>query len=244
MVPERQPLGAGKAFLVFAVYLVCQMVAGALAITVYGLVNGMDAMRSVEDLDPVLFLVAGAAGFVLGGPAILLVTRALQPGRSTAGKLAPLGLVKARPVQLAAAGGLGAVLALVLGYGVEVVFPPDRNVEGPLIQAASAPGWQRIIFVILTIVLAPLVEEFLFRGVLFRGMSRSWGKWPAAVAVTVLFGLLHIADIAGYWPALGVITLVGLVLLLVRIRTGSLWPAIAMHAVYNGVQVVGLYLTV
>jgi len=244
VVPERQPLGAAKAALVLVVYVLSQGVAGAIAVVAYGLLNGMDSLRGLDDMDPVLFLLAGAAGFVVGGPAILLATRALQPVRSMREAVVPLGWVKTRPGVLVRAAGLGVAIALLFGYAAEAIFPPGEVPQGPLIQAASAPGWQRIVFVVLAVLLAPLVEEFLFRGVLFTGMARSWGVWPAGIIVTVLFALLHLADIAGYWPALGVVALVGAAMLIVRIRTGSLWPAIAMHAGYNGVQVVVLYLQV
>ncbi len=243
VVPERRPLGAAKAMLVFIVYLLSQGVAGAVTVLMFGLTNGMESIQALEDLDPVLFLVAGVAGFVVGGPAVVLVTRALQPAPTMKEAFAPLGWVKVKPALMLKGAALGVGMALVFGYAVEAVFPPGDTPEGPLIQAASAPGWQRIVFVVLAVILAPVVEEFLFRGVMFTGMTRSWGKWPAAVVVTLLFGLLHIADIAGYWPALGVITLVGLVMLLLRIRTGSLVPSMAMHAAYNGVQVAALYLT-
>ncbi|HEX2054399.1 MAG TPA: CPBP family intramembrane glutamic endopeptidase [Actinomycetota bacterium] len=243
-VPEQKPVRAAKAILVLMVYGASQILAGIAVLMVYGATRGLDSVQTMGDIDPVLFLVAGAAGFVVGGPAVFWVTRALEPGHNTADELRPFGWVKARPAVIAASAAVGAVLALVLGYGVDIVFPPKDDVQGPLIEAASAPGWQRIVFVILAIVLAPVVEEFLFRGVLFTGMSRSWGKWPAAVIVTIMFGLLHLADIAGYWPALGVITMVGAAMLAARIRTGSLVPPIAMHAAYNAVQVIVLYLTV
>lgn len=229
--------------LVFLVYFLSQIVASVVAFGIFAAIEGTEALENPDVMDPVLFLVAGAAGLVVGGPAVVLVARALQPGRTRAEKLAPFGWVRAKPAAIGLAALAGAVLALVLGFGTELVFPPDKGVHGPLIEAASAPGWQRIVFVILAILLAPLVEEFLFRGVMFTGFSRSWGKWPAAIFVTVLFALLHIFDVAGYWPALGAIMLVGAAMLVARIKTNSLGPPIAMHATYNAVQVVALYLT-
>jgi membrane protease YdiL (CAAX protease family) len=98
------------------------------------------------------------------------------------------------------------------------------------------------VFILIAVVLAPFIEEFLFRGVMFTGMSRSWGPVKAGIVVTLLFGLLHVFDVAGYWPALGVVTLAGAAMLLMRLKTGSLLPAIALHLSYNLVQVLALYL--
>jgi membrane protease YdiL (CAAX protease family) len=242
-MPERKPLGAGKALLIFAAYLISQAVAGAVALVGFTVLTGRDVLASsdLSQMDPVLFLVAGAAGFVLGGPVVVALARALERGPTWREALAPLGLVKAPPKVIAGAALLGVAIALFLGFGLELIFPSPENVEGPLIQAAAEPGWQRILFVVLAVVLAPVFEEFLFRGVMYTGMARSWGKWPAGIVVTLMFGLLHFADIAGYWPALVMITLVGLALLIVRIKTRSLLPAMVTHATYNLVQVVVLY---
>ncbi|MEX0790849.1 MAG: CPBP family intramembrane glutamic endopeptidase [Actinomycetota bacterium] len=242
VMPERKPLGAAKAFMIFAAYLVSQAVAGAVALLAFTVLTGREILSSdINQMDPVLFLVAGAAGFVLGGPVVVVLARLLERGPTWGQALANLGLVRVPAAVMAKAALLGVAIALFLGFGLELIFPSPENAEGPLIQAASEPGWQRIIFVLLAIVLAPIFEEFLFRGVMYTGMARSWGKWPAGIIVTVMFGLLHIADIGGYWPALVMITLVGLSLLIVRIRTNSLLPAMVMHATYNLVQVVALY---
>ncbi|CAN5861144.1 hypothetical protein BH23ACT12_BH23ACT12_08170 [soil metagenome] len=241
-MPERKPLGAAKALIVFAAYLISQAVAGAVALLAFTVLTGREILSpDINQMDPVLFLVAGAAGFALGGPVVVALARAFERGPTLGKALANLGLVKVRAAVIAQAALLGVAIALLLGFGLETIFPSPENAQGPLIQAASEPGWQRIIFVLLAIVLAPVFEEFLFRGVMYTGMARSWGKWPAGIVVTAMFGLLHIADIAGYWPALVMITTVGLALLLVRIKTNSLLPAMAMHATYNLVQVVVLY---
>ncbi len=241
VVPERTPVKALKAILLFLVYGFTQFIAGLIVTVVYIVATGKDAAAASLVEDPVLLLIAGTAGFVVGGPVILALARAMEGGSTWKEALAPFGMVKSSPRAIAAGVGLGVAIAVVLGFGLEMVFPSPENAEGPLIQAAAAPGWQRILFVLLAVLLAPVFEEFLFRGVMYTGMLRSWGKWPAGIVVTLSFGLLHLADVGGYWPALFMITVVGLGLLLVRIKTKSLIPAIAMHAAYNLFQVLALY---
>jgi membrane protease YdiL (CAAX protease family) len=83
----------------------------------------------------------------------------------------------------------------------------------------------------LTCVVAPLCEEFLFRGFVFTALRNWRGVWPAAVITGVLFGGVH----AGSAPALDLVPLavLGFGLCLLYRATGSLYPCIAAHCVNN-----------
>ena len=90
-------------------------------------------------------------------------------------------------------------------------------------------------------VIAPIAEEFFFRGFLF-GVLRRWkirvggrdlGNWVAAVAVGILFGLAHTGSASAvYLVPLGFL---GFVLCIVRWKTGSLYPCMALHSINNSV---------
>ncbi len=90
----------------------------------------------------------------------------------------------------------------------------------------------------LTCVVAPICEEFLFRGYMFTAL-RSWrGTWPAAVVTGLLFGGVH----AGSAPALDLVPLAGLgfgLCLLYR-YTGSLYPCMAAHSLNNSIAFAAL----
>jgi membrane protease YdiL (CAAX protease family) len=80
-------------------------------------------------------------------------------------------------------------------------------------------------------VLAPIAEEFFFRGFLW-GVLRRWrGPWVAAVLTSLLFGMVH----AGSAPLEDLIPLAffGFVLSMIRWRTGSLYPGMALHSINN-----------
>jgi uncharacterized protein len=83
----------------------------------------------------------------------------------------------------------------------------------------------------LTCVVAPICEEFLFRGFIFTAL-RSWrGTWPAAIITGLLFGGIHY----GSAPLVDLVPLAGLgfgLCLLYR-YTGSLYPCIVAHSVNN-----------
>lgn len=80
-------------------------------------------------------------------------------------------------------------------------------------------------------VIAPIAEELYFRGFLFTVLRRWRGPWVAAVIVGVLFGLAHTGSASPQY--LVPLALLGFVLCLVRWRTGSLYPCIALHSLNN-----------
>jgi uncharacterized protein len=77
--------------------------------------------------------------------------------------------------------------------------------------------------------IAPIVEEFSFRGLGYAASASAWGVNAAIVVTSLAFGLAH-----GLVEALPVLAIFGLVLAVVRQRTASLYPAILLHAVFNG----------
>ena len=86
---------------------------------------------------------------------------------------------------------------------------------------------------ILVCVLAPLAEEFFFRGFFFTAL-RSWkGIWPAALVTGLIFGGIHAgsSNIAFLVP----LAFFGFALCLLYAKTGSLYPCIAIHAANNSV---------
>ena len=95
----------------------------------------------------------------------------------------------------------------------------------------------RALTVVSTIALAPLVEEPLFRGVLYGGYCRSFGPAWAMTLTTLLFSLGHIYPIIR--SPLSVVGVVGMALaaLWARLRSSAIGPAIALHAGYNAVVV-------
>src|SRR5271156_1769020 len=83
----------------------------------------------------------------------------------------------------------------------------------------------------LTCVVAPICEEFLFRGFIFTAL-RSWrGTWPAAIITGLVFGGVHV----GSAPVVDLVPLaaLGFGLCLLYRYTGSLYPCIAAHSLNN-----------
>lgn len=90
-------------------------------------------------------------------------------------------------------------------------------------QALSGPGL--LTSILIGAVVAPVLEEILFRGFLYQAWERRWGWIPAMVLTSTLFGLYHPV----FWAAFtGSIVLVCLFR-----RTGSLWSSIVAHSFFN-----------
>lgn len=85
----------------------------------------------------------------------------------------------------------------------------------------------------LVCVVAPLAEEFFFRGFFFRSLANWHGVWPAAVITGLVFGLVH----AGGSPVGFLVPLAffGFVLCVLYAVTRSLYPPIALHCVNNSI---------
>jgi membrane protease YdiL (CAAX protease family) len=104
------------------------------------------------------------------------------------------------------------------------------------------PGWFMELFnrlfesdfgiwggIVRVVVLAPVVEELIFRGVIFSGFTKNFRPVWAVILSALLFALFHLNP----WQ-LGPTFLLGLLLGFVRLRTGSLLAAIFTHALHNG----------
>lgn len=128
-----------------------------------------------------------------------------------------------RAIGATAAIGIGFLLSLVVWNAL--VHPPTEKV---LEQIGTG-----VFSAALTCVLAPICEEFLFRGFIFTALRNWRGTWPAAVITALLFGAVHV----GSAPALDLVPLAGLgfALCLLYRRTGSLYPCIVVHSVNNSV---------
>jgi len=81
---------------------------------------------------------------------------------------------------------------------------------------------------ILVCVVAPMAEEFFFRGFMFTALRGVLGLWPAALITGFVFGLIHFK-----LEFLAPLAVLGVALCLLYAKTGSLLPCIALHSLNN-----------
>jgi membrane protease YdiL (CAAX protease family) len=107
-------------------------------------------------------------------------------------------------------------------------FPLEDNLES-LFDSLS----HNVLGIISMALLAPLLEEVLFRGAIQGILMRHFGKpWPAIIVASLIFGIFH-------WNPIQVVyaTLLGMVLGWIYYRTGSLLSVIVGHVLNNSIAV-------
>jgi hypothetical protein len=97
------------------------------------------------------------------------------------------------------------------------------------LSLSDAGGWGLAFSLVSACLLAPLAEEILYRGVLFRSFWNRLGVFPAAVLSSAIFAVLHFYD--GY--GLASVGFFGFSCALLYASTGSLTTVIALHMLYN-----------
>ncbi len=140
---------------------------------------------------------------------------------------------------------VGKSLLYIIGYYIAVFIPliiliaiaTAIGVEPPSDQAeqtkkALLGGIWPAFF--LTCILAPIIEEILFRGMLFKALSRKYSIPMSVLLSTLIFTVVHLDPVA----AISVIPL-GAYLCFMYIRLGSIIPGMVLHASWNFLVLVG-----
>lgn len=148
-----------------------------------------------------------------------------------------------RELGIGAALGIGATFAL--GVLVALVLEPlfrtvvHHDVTPAEQVGSDIRGWEAAVFVLAVVVVAPVVEEFFFRGLFFRTLRDRYGFWIGALGSAVLFAMLHsgagsLASNLMLQIAIGVF---GVCLAALYEWRGTLGANVAAHAAFNLVTV-------
>lgn len=130
-----------------------------------------------------------------------------------------------------------AAMAIVIAFGL-ILSALDQSPDTDLPGLAYRNVFPALILVILTVVLAPLMEEIFFRGFAYQGFARRWGIVAGITASGILFGSAHFLNPGGLyvaWP----IMLIGALFAWGVYYSKSILPSIAAHFLFNGVQIAG-----
>jgi membrane protease YdiL (CAAX protease family) len=132
-------------------------------------------------------------------------------------------------------------------YGVALIlitiFGQKENDFQQMLKSSRAAVYLVAFFATFT---APLVEEVIYRGVLYSAFQRRLGQITAVILVTLLFAAVHVPQYSqNFNPDYGTIftlLIVSLILTLIRVRSKNLLPCIVLHTIFNGFQSVLLVL--
>ncbi len=148
-------------------------------------------------------------------------------------RTAAAGAVLGMALYAAAAGGLAFglqwIYERVLGHPVQA---PEQMPQG-LSDAGT------VVFVLLAVVLAPVVEEVFFRGILYRSIRDRYGVVAGLAGSSVVFGIVHFqpGPVADAVLLQSVMVFTGVGLALIYERAGNLLASIAAHAAFNAIGV-------
>ena len=124
-------------------------------------------------------------------------------------------------------------LFVLMFRGMVTLFGPTVHWPAPLTTATVSATQQPVLeaLVIVTgVILTPVVEELVFRGVIYQALRRTMPVSSATVISAVIFAAMHL-NIVLFIP----LTAMGIVLALVYERSNSLLPTILVHACNNGI---------
>lgn len=216
-------------FMVMAFIIVIMAIALALSQS-----NGAFTAESITDLLHsrlgLLVSVAGIIAYAAGTGLILAFVKA----RGRAGIAEYLGLKRIN-WKVALLVVLVTAACVALTTWISGILQVEEN-DSMMVDIYNTTVWPAL-FWILAVVLAPIFEESLFRGFLFEGFRKSSLGLIGTIILTSLVWMVFHIGYALY--SLAAIFCFGLVLGIVRYKTGSLWSTMLMHACYN---VVGMTL--
>jgi membrane protease YdiL (CAAX protease family) len=128
--------------------------------------------------------------------------------------------------------GVAMTSAISALQGQQFVNPQVHDMS----QGQQLTPLHLVMFLFGTAIVAPIVEELFFRGMLYPLLRRRLPAWLAIVANAAIFAALHFIPIL-----LPMLFVMGLLLTFVRARTHSIIPGILIHALNNAVFVLGVY---
>jgi uncharacterized protein len=120
-----------------------------------------------------------------------------------------------------------ALLAVLVWF-----FPISRGNDA-MFERLMSTGLASVVF---TCVLAPVLEEMLFRGIILRSFLQQYSRWVAILGSAVIFGLAHLNI---YQFVVGL--LLGTIAGWLYERARSLWPCILLHGAYNAAVTIAYF---
>ncbi|HSE18944.1 MAG TPA: type II CAAX endopeptidase family protein [Pyrinomonadaceae bacterium] len=128
---------------------------------------------------------------------------------------------------------LAGTLLFLLALAVTTLYGERKTDLDLLIQSSI---YTRLATAFVAVVSAPLVEELIYRGVLYRALEKAAGMGVAIAFVSLLFAGVHVFQYRNNLAVIAVITLLSFTLTISRAVTGKLLPAFIIHLVFNGIQ--------
>lgn len=139
------------------------------------------------------------------------------------------------PVVMSLVSVLAGTVLFLLALTVTSLYG-ERKTDLDLLIESSI--YTRLATAFVAVVSAPLVEEVIYRGLLYRALEKAAGMGVAIALVSLLFAGVHVFQYRNNIGVIIVITLLSFTLTVSRAITGKMLPAFIIHLVFNGIQAV------
>lgn len=221
--------GTSHAVLVFILYYL--IIAGSdVFISSLGSNFVSSLADNTEAFQVLIKLVGFLAGLFLSGLVIFYLFKQyfFEP-------LVEVGLVKSSIPWYLVALGVGITASILMKtIGYSDLMHMNEEKRNPYEGLNEAGLSLKILYVCAIGFCGPFIEEFIFRGVLYKGFSSSLGKVAGAIVVSGIFIVVHTTILQfGSWFIISILILVAVLLILFREFSGSLIPPILIHQSYN-----------
>jgi membrane protease YdiL (CAAX protease family) len=200
----------------------------ALAGAVIGLAGG-DVQTLEDNLPLTIGLTIAVDGVMIAAPvAIVAWMLRARPDPAAFGLRLPRWSAALRSTFMVYAGFWAAalVIALLAGAARDQDIARDIKTEDSTAVIGA--------LIVMTCIIAPLAEEFFFRGFLFRVLWERTNVAVGAVAAGAAFGIVH--KPGADWVGTAVLACFGVALCLLLWRTASLLPCIMLHSLHNSIS--------
>lgn len=181
----------------------------------------------------ILQVLASAAAF--GYLWFLSVARGAASFWSTLGWTPLITRFKSKRLLIGILSATGFILAVLVAYVSNLAgAPKDLPIEELMHSRAAL-----IALLATSVLVAPLIEETVFRGLLYPVIARRLGMLPGVVITGILFGMVHAQQLWPAWKQIGLICLVGVIFTWVRASRKTVWASYIMHLSYNTALLIG-----
>ena len=232
-----------------ATYFVLQVVIGtlfafAVSVTTAFSHGGQDLYHAIPATieQPVMQALLVMLSLGIAAPLTFWLARRKWPQLWSLGQPPGFGFALPRNPQFLAIAVAAGLAAPLLGALLTQWLAHGHTVTQDIQQlGGNIPPGLRLPLVLVVVSVGPLVEELLFRGVLLSALLQRWHAGWAVTISALAFALIHLPGLQYQWYALPGLALLALVLAWLRLRSGSIWPAVVAHGVNNLLAVLGWF---
>ena len=231
-LPEDIQVPWGLTDLVLFVFLALLLTIGVAVVAQFsGVLHASHLAQSVFDVAAQAFIDLALLGYL----ALQIRLRFDEPFWETIGwRTLDPGILPRWLVYLALV--MAGMLVSGLVTAASNLHPPKGNLP---IDSYYQDPVSAALFLLLAVLLAPLVEETIFRGYLYPVIARSWGGAAGVLITGALFGLLHGFQLWPAWWQIALLVGVGIIFTWVRATAKTVVASYCLHVGYNSFLLLG-----